>query len=188
MQNFTESNLNKYSDFIETSVLESLNTFLTSESIDQVKKSACEISSIFGSSKDFKSAISDNEEERNATEEKLLKSFHSNLQLLVKKTWVEKTNNTIKDQILERIDSCCEKISAKKYNETYAKFSTVINDAIMLMFSDGAAEDFAEYALRIDPEFGTFWCFLQCLPQQTGWNTEKIRMAILLQMCFLANY
>ena len=49
-------------------------------------------------------------------------------------------------------------------------------------------KDFDEYALRIDPEFGIFWWYLQALPKNAQWEGNKYRITTLLGMYFLANY
>ena len=50
------------------------------------------------------------------------------------------------------------------------------------------SDDFAEYALRIDPEFGVFWLYIKNLPESCDWTDKKFRIVMLLGMYFLANY
>jgi hypothetical protein len=115
--------------------------------------------------------------------------FHNNLKLLVQKTWVEKSDETIKEQLLLKLDSICESLSKKDYTQAYIPVLQTLNEAVLLMFGSVAkSDDFAEYALRIDPGFGTFWWFLHSLPKEQTWSTEKIRVALVLGMYFLANY
>ena len=60
---------------------------------------------------------------------------------------------------------------------------------VYLMFgSQAKSKDFAEYALRIDPEFGIFWWYVSSIPKDAEWESEKNRVVILLGMYFLANY
>jgi hypothetical protein len=50
------------------------------------------------------------------------------------------------------------------------------------------SEEFTEYTLRIDPEFGIFWWYISNLPDSINWAEEKCKIAMLLGMYFLANY
>jgi hypothetical protein len=50
------------------------------------------------------------------------------------------------------------------------------------------SEEFTEYTLRIDPEFGIFWWYISNLPDSINWSEEKCKIAMLLGMYFLANY
>ncbi|MGP1587123.1 MAG: hypothetical protein ACTTHG_02130 [Treponemataceae bacterium] len=189
MQNFSHTSLKLCSEYVEPNVLESFAIFLETDDFSKLEDAAVSIAGVLGGAKFITLLLSQNESERYETEQKLIKSFHNNLQLLVKKTWVEKSDETEKEQLLVRLDKMCKELSNKKYNESYEHIISVLNDAVLLMFGENAvSEDFAEYALRIDPGFGTFWCFLKSLPEHAQWQMEKTRMALLLGMCFLANY
>ena len=68
-------------------------------------------------------------------------------------------------------------------------FISILSDVVYLMFGTQAkTPDFAEYALRIDPDFGIFWWYVQSLPKNNVWGNEKTRVVIMLGMFFLANY
>ena len=190
METSLQKNLEKYSDYIEPDVLQSFKNFLTTDEISKVQEEAKKIGDTFGAGKEFKNLLSSDINEKNIAETKLVNSFHNNLKLLVQKTWVEKSDETIKDQLLNRLDTLCNKIELKKYSETYAETLSVLSESVALMFgaTDTSEEDFSEYALRIDPLFGTFWCFIQCLPKDAQWDSEKIRLSLILGMSFLANY
>jgi hypothetical protein len=70
----------------------------------------------------------------------------------------------------------------------------VLKDTVYLMFGPQAQqEDFGEYAMRIDPDFGVFWRYIKALSTHTQaarelWTGEECRVLILLGMFFLANY
>ena len=185
------TSLESYSEYIDKDILDSFKNFLASNDIETLNSEATKIASTFASEKELKALLSSDINEKNVAETKLVNSFHNNLKLLVQKTWVDKGDESItKDSLLNRLDNLCNKIELKKYNETYSETLSVLNESVALMFgaSDTSEEDFGEYALRIDPVFGTFWCFLQCFPKQSEWNTEKLRLSIILGMCFFANY
>lgn len=188
MHNSDKSN-KIYSQYIAKELLDSLAVFLESSDKDEIVKNAMVIAQEFGGSKDIAILISGSEDEKSETESKLLMHFHNNLKLLVQKTWVEKSDETIKEQLLVKLDTICNELSEKKYSQSYSLVLQVLNDAVLLMFGSVAkSDDFAEYALRIDPGFGTFWWFLHSLPKEQNWSTEKVKIALVLGMYFLANY
>lgn len=188
MHNSDKSN-EIYSQYIAKELLDSLAVFLESSDNDEVVKNAMVIAQEFGGSKDIAVLISGSEDEKSQAESKLLMHFHNNLKLLVQKTWVEKSDETIKEQLLVKLDSICEGLTQKEYSQVYIPVLQTLNEAVLLMFGSAAkSDDFAEYALRIDPGFGTFWWFLHSLPKEQTWSTEKIRVALVLGMYFLANY
>lgn len=183
--------LESYSEYIESDILNSFKNFLASNDIETLKSETVKIASTFASEKEIKLLLCEDIAQRNVSETKLINSFHNNLKLLVQKTWVEKGDESVeKKELLSRLDNLCNKIELKKYNETYLETLSVLTDSVALMFGteDTSKADFAEYALRIDPLFGTFWCFLQCFPKESEWNTEKLRLALILAMSFFANY
>lgn len=119
--------------------------------------------------------------------EKLIHSFKNNLQLLIQKTWVEKSDIALKEEILVQLEKLCN--DNLQFSKDYSIFLQLISNAVYLMFGQQTkSEDFCEYSLRIDPEFGIFWWYIQNLPSSAEWPEEKCRNAVLLGMYFLANY
>lgn len=165
------------SEFLDSNTIEALSAFLDKES--GFESSANLIATAFGSENDFSKmdaeAIS-----------KLVASFKHNLTLLIQKTWVEKSDIDLKDQLLYQLDIF---LSNDTWKDNYVLFLQLINQAVFLMFGQKPdTPDFAEYTLRIDPEFGIFWWYISNLPPKTEWSEEKCRIAMLLGMYFLANY
>ena len=119
---------------------------------------------------------------------KLTVSFKNNLALLIQKTWVEKTDIELKERILYQLEQF-RSDSAQTWKASYAPFLDILYNAVYLMFGEQVhTDDFNEYALRIDPEFGTYWWYVGSLPRSADWPEMKCRDAILLGMYFLANY
>ena len=81
-------------------------------------------------------------------------------------------------------------ISKGKWANAYTEFLQIISDVVYLMFGAMTkTEDFIEYALRIDPEFGIFWYYIKSLPTEgVNMDNDKSRVVMLLGMYFLANY
>ncbi|MDE5898248.1 MAG: hypothetical protein K2H09_03160 [Treponemataceae bacterium] len=138
------------------------------------------IAQMFGFSGDFFTLSAEDEK-------KLITSFKHNLQLLIQKTWVEKSDILLKEQILFQLDKICDSYTA--WQAHYSDFLEIIANAVYLMFGQQTkSDDFCEYCLRIDPEFGIFWWYIQNLPRKPDWTEDKCRNAMLLGMYFLANY
>ena len=171
--------------FIEKKSIQALKTFLTAEDEKSFTSAATKIADAFGESSPFKK-IADPATE---AETKLITSFQNNIVLLVQKTWVEKSDEDLKAQVVYRLEQFCKQMNKKQYKASYTHFLNIVNDVVYLMFgSQAKCEDFDEYALRIDPEFGIFWWYVAALPQTADWDDSKSRVAILLAMYFLANY
>ncbi|MGI5173293.1 hypothetical protein H0R92_06795 [Treponema sp. OMZ 840] len=156
---------------------------------EAVKKSAFVVAEVFDSASIFEQLTENPSEMRDKTEKKLIKSFHKNLTLLVQKTWVEKCDEALKEQVLFQLDGVCAALEEKKYAAVYEKFMLLLHDTVYLLFGpQSKKDDFGEYALRIDPDFGVFWQFLQKISPSMPKSEHIGRMYILLGMCFLANY
>ena len=189
MQILQDKNTEILSQIVDKKVIDAMGSFVSNIEDNDVSSAALVIAGVFGDERGFSRLINDDASEKEHAEKKLLSSFHNNLQLLVQKTWVEKSDEALKEQVLERLNHCCENVKAIDYVRSYESFNTVLHDVVYLMFgSQAKKDDFSEYALRIDPGFGVFWWYLQNLPQTCTWESEKIRLALLLGMFFLANY
>ena len=166
-------------EFADLEVLNSMVVLLESEDKSKLVDAALTIATQFGD-------VLKTEAEEPTT--KLIQSFHNNLNLLVQKTWVEKADEALKDQVLFRLDNLCNALLEKK-EASYEDFVVLLKDVVYLMFgSQAKTADFAEYALRIDPGFGIFWWYLTSIPEKTPASLEKQRIFFALGMVFLANY
>ena len=122
-------------------------------------------------------------------EGKLISSFQKNLSLLVQKTWIEKSDAELKEHVLYQLNEYSAAVSKGQWNKSYAELLQIVGDVVYLMFGNQSkTNDFEEYSLRIDPEFGIFWLYIKSLPPKQDWTQEKSRVAMLLGMFFLANY
>lgn len=183
LQSTTVSNIDKLVDsFIEKDVLEAGHLILKESDIKKVSNSASAIANAFG----VDSSILKLDK---SSDEKLISSFINNLTLLIQKTWIEKADTELKEQVLYQLDQFRSLIKLESWDKVYTPFLRIIYDAVYLMFgAQTKKEDFLEYAFRVDPEFGTFWWYIQMLPLETDWSDEKCRIIVWLGMYFLANY
>lgn len=177
------------SQFVKPSVLKAMKTLLEKDDLKTIISASCEIATLFGSLKEFSALVEGSPKDIQTAETKLITSFYNNLNLLVQKTWVEAGDEALKDQVLTRIDTICTEAKKNSYTGSYLSFISILHDVVYLMFGNQAKkDDFAEYALRIDPGFGTFWWYVESMPQENSWSSDKIRIVMLLGMFFLANY
>ena len=171
--------------FLSKDTLDALQVFITSDDVEKAISAAVKTSDAFGAGPAFQKIADDQEE----SEGKLIESFHKNLVLLIQKTWVEKSDEELKAQVLYHLEEFNEEIKEKSYEKAYKSFFGIVSDVVYLMFGNQTkTKDFDQYALRIDPEFGIFWWYITSLPQTAQWPAEKYRIAILLGIYFLANY
>lgn len=164
-------------EFLDTNTINALSTFLENQT--EYNDSADIIAIAFGAKKDFSKM-------QDEGIQKLVSSFKNNLTLLIQKTWVEKSDIALKDQLLYQLNIF---LSNENWKDNYVLFLQLINQAVFLMFGQKPdCSDFAEYSLRIDPEFGIFWWYISNLPPKADWSEEKCQLAMMLGMYFLANY
>lgn len=172
--------------FVEHSAVGALETLLTTEQSQEAESAAIVVANAFNA---FGGTFEKIIKNQNGEEEKLISSFYNNLLLLIQKTWIEKSDEELKEQVLYQLKEFTAHIQDKAYSASYALFLHIVDTVVYLMFgSQTKSKDFDEYALRIDPEFGIFWWYIQALPKENAWNEEKSRVAVLLGMYFLANY
>ena len=127
--------------------------------------------------------------------EKLLHSFENNLDLLIRKTWVEKAEENRKENLLDRLPVFINGIEQEKYPEVVEEFGIILEELAWLFFGEESRkDDFTEYTMRIDTQMGLFWWYGNqlCSPRALEWikRTDKgIQKGILfLGICFLANF
>lgn len=166
-------------EFIDKNAIDSLDSLLSSDDINEISKCTKIIASQFGN--DFEIYAKDSD--------KLVTSFKKNLSLLIQKTWVEQSDVLQKESVLVRLEKFCVLAEQEKWSEGFASFKQILNSVIYLMFgSICKTPEFEEYSLRIDPEFGIFCWYVKNLPDINSWSNEKNKAVILVAMYFLANY
>lgn len=166
-------------EFLDSETIAALSDFINKS--EDFNKPANLIATAFGSNDSFAEMDSENIK-------KLVVSFKHNLTLLIQKTWVEKSDIALKDQLLYQMEQFL-KDDSTTWASNYDLFRKIIDQAVYLMFGQSTnSPDFAEYSLRIDPEFGIFWWYISSLPVKPEWAEDKCRIAMMLGMYFLANY
>lgn len=174
---------------VKKAVTAVLPSFMESDDDSTLASDSALIAAAFGDDGSFHSVVTEKNAERDEAEKHLVQSFQKNLELLVQKTWVDKTDEALKEEMLFRIDTLCKNLTKYDYHTSLSEFLPVLHDVVYLLFGSLAKTDsFLEYAVRIDPDFGFFWYYINNLPAHERWSEEKCRTAVLLGIFFLANF
>ena len=178
---------------IRKAAVEYLPAFLSAENTEELAVQALLIARAFDANGSFEQVFTGTEPITRHYQINLIRSFEKNVRLLVDKMWVEKTDGYVKEDVLYRLGCFCESMQEAENPVDYAGLLPeclgVLHDVVLLLFGnqiDGAG--FLEYAIRIDPDFGLFWYYLECLTAQPKFSAEKARLAIFLGIYFLANF
>jgi len=126
---------------------------------------------------------------------KFLGHFQNNLDLLIQKTWVEKTEVARKNKLQDDIIPFTALIEQGKLLPAIEKFGVIIEELAYLFFGrQSSEEDFFEYTFRVDEQMGLFWWYgtqLGSLKKKykNSMPGDDILWAILLiGLCYLTNF
>ena len=122
---------------------------------------------------------------------KFLRSFRNNLDLLVRKTWVEKCDEERKDLLLNRIPGLMELIENADYHAALKEFAAVLDELAWLMFGEQSrGDDFIEYVVRIDPPMGLFWWYGGRIGRAASQLKDRAltRELLLVGLCYLTDF
>jgi hypothetical protein len=122
--------------------------------------------------------------------------FQNNLDLLIQKTWVEKSEETRKEKLQDKIPSFMASIEQGNFMQAIEEFSTILEELAYLFFGvQSEKEDFTEYTFRIDAQMGLFWWYggrlysLKEMKDKNGEQDDKVLWAVLLLgLCYLTNF
>ena len=125
-----------------------------------------------------------------------LEQFQTNLELLIRKTWVEKSDENRKGRLQDDVPVLMEKIEQTDYIKAINEFSEILDELSHLFFgAQSEKEDFTEYTFRIDAQMGLFWWYagkLEHLIESFSKETEKGEKVfwaiLLLGLCYLTNF
>ena len=177
---------------IRKAAVEYLPAFLSAEDAEALAAQAQRIARAFDAEGSFEQVFTGAEPVMRDAQIHLIRSFEKNVRLLVDKMWVEKTDEYVKEDVLYRLGCFCESMQEKNpvdYVGLLPECIGVLHDVVLLLFGRQIdSGEFLEYAIRIDPDFGLFWYYLECLTAQPKLSAEKARLAIFIGIYFLANF
>jgi hypothetical protein len=141
--------------------------------------------------------------------EQFLGHFQNNLDLLIQKTWVDKSDEARKEKLQDRVPGFIAEIVGGNYAKALGEFSVILGELAYLFFgAQSHKEDFTEYTFRVDTQIGLFWWYggqIGCLkpvcdgkacggsglpggaPQELTGN-ENLWAVLLLGICYLTNF
>jgi len=124
-----------------------------------------------------------------------LERFQNNLDLLIQKTWVEKADEARKERLLDDVPSLIALMENGNLSEALEEFAFILEELAYLFFGvQSQKDDFAEYALRIDPQMGLFWWYGGQLYGARGapWvkkaDKDTLLALLLLGIWYLTNF
>jgi hypothetical protein len=124
-----------------------------------------------------------------------LERFQNNLDLLIQKTWVEKSDESRKKKLFDNIAPLISAIEKGDYLQSLEEFGVIMQELAWLFFgAQSQKDDFTEYALRIDAQMGLFWWYCKQLnavlksPWAETADKETLRALLLLGICYLTNF
>ncbi|MDR1248853.1 MAG: hypothetical protein LBK63_06070 [Treponema sp.] len=141
--------------------------------------------------------------------ERFLGHFQNNLDLLIQKTWVDKTDEARKEKLQDRIPGFIVEIEREDYRKALKEFSAILGELLNLFFGcQSNKDDFGEYAFRIDVQVGLLWWYGRQIgrfkPLSIGSNEsqgngavkaaandpckEGLWAVLLLGICYLTNF
>jgi len=124
---------------------------------------------------------------------KFLGHFQNNLDLLIQKTWVEKTDEARKEKLQDRVPAFMDLIMRGDFRRAIEEFGEILDGLAYLLFGKRSADDdFAEYTFRIDIEMGLFWWYGSRLRDQEATDDpgddEYLWALLLVGICYLTNF
>ena len=134
--------------------------------------------------------------ERNTEEiRKFLGHFQNNLDLLIQKTWVEKTEESLKEKLQDKVPPFVDLMENGDLRLATEEFGTILDELAYLLFGgQSTGDDFAEYTFRIDIEMGLFWWYgarlggIRADATGSSVDDENLWALLLIGICYLANF
>jgi len=153
---------------------------------------AIQLADILGNAGEFQQYVNGAGPERLARIDRLLRIFRENVELLVHKTWVEKSEEKPKARLLEDLLAFEREFREGAVSPAFKRFVALANSIASLLFGhQSKAEDFLAYCFRIDPKFGLFFWFIGELEKQAregSYPEELFTMETLLGVYVLSSF
>jgi hypothetical protein len=153
---------------------------------------AAQLADILGVPGEFQQYVSGSGPERLARMDRLLRVFRENVELLVHKTWVEKSEERPKERLLEDLLAFEREFREGAVSPAFKRFVALANSIASLLFGhQSKAEDFLAYCFRIDPKFGLFFWYVYELETQAregSYADELLTLETLLGVYVLSSF
>jgi len=129
---------------------------------------AAQLADILGNPGEFERYIAGSPAERIARIDRLVRVFHDNVELLIHKTWVEKSEEKPKERLLVDLAAFEHDLREGSIAPAFRRFVALAHAIASLLFGHQARdEDFLVYCFRIDPKFGLFFWYVAEMEKQS---------------------
>ncbi|HBK57887.1 MAG TPA: hypothetical protein DDZ37_00670 [Spirochaetaceae bacterium] len=157
----------------EKKVFELFETMVRSTGQERTK-SAVALANLLGNPGEFCFYIDCTEDQRLIRVFHLLRVFRENMTLLINKTWADGMEHLMQEQLLADLARFVEEYRDGRTVSAFRSFVGISRQIPSLLFGSlGKANDFLEYAFRIDPKFGLFFWYIDEIDLQLR-NIENI--------------
>jgi hypothetical protein len=134
--------------------------------------------------------------EKNSEEMRsFLEHFQNNLELLIQKTWVDKSEEKRKGRLQDDIPLLMDSLEKGDFRKAIEEFADILEELAYLFFGvQSEKEDFTEYTFRIDAQMGLFWWYsgkislLNKLYEENNSDDKILWAILLLGLCYLTNF
>ncbi|MBL8965943.1 MAG: hypothetical protein JNG85_02975 [Spirochaetaceae bacterium] len=124
-------------------------------------EAAVAFADILGCPGEFRQYALGPQAERLVRIERLLRIFRENVELLVHKTWVEKTDEKRKEKHLEELLAFERDFRDGQVMPAFRRFVSLARSLAQLLFgAQSRADDFLLYCFRIEPKLGLFFWYV----------------------------
>ena len=119
--------------------------------------------------------------------------FQNNLDLLIQKTWVEKSDESRKEKLQDDVPPFMDLIMKEQFPQAIDAFGVIMEELAYLFFgTQSTKDDFTEYTFRIDLQMGLFWWYGSQLGilKKTGisLSNDYLWALLLIGICYLTNF
>ncbi len=128
---------------------------------------ATRLADIIGNPGEFQQYVSGAPAERLARIDRLLRVFRDNVELLIHKTWVEKSEEKPKERLLLDLAAFERDFREGAVAPAFRRFVALAHAVAGLLFGHQSRDDdFLVYCFRIDPKFGLFFWYIGEMERQ----------------------
>jgi hypothetical protein len=168
---------------VEKEAFEVLPLLLAGSDDAHRSRYAIRLADILGNPGEFQQYLVGSPAERLARIDRLLRVFGDNVELLIHKTWVEKSEEKPKERLVEELASLERDFRDGSVGPAFRRFVALTHAIAGLLFGHQSRDDdFLVYCFRIDPKFGLFFWFVGEMERQSkeSMPSEEIMTAELL--------
>ncbi len=144
---------------------------------------------LLGSPGEFTQYVAGSSADRLARIDRLLRIFRENVELLIHKTWVEKSDEKRKEKLLEELAAFEREFREGSVRPAFKRFVALARSIAQLLFGgQSRAPDFLLYCFRIDPKLGLFFWYVGELELQAHEQGEELGEELLTMETLIGVY